>query len=130
MKDIAKNFENSNINYQSYRLNVDTRLLYLINKSNLDRVCILEILKSKMLEFAHDNYAHEDHHRTLDRLKTTCYFFKMKSKIHAYIDDCSIYQLSKSSRKLSYEQLNLVETIAISLSQLSMNFIVALSIIT
>jgi len=130
VKDIAKNFEGPNIVYQSYRLNANIELLYLINKPNFDRVCIPKLLKRKVLEFAHDNYAHDGHYWTLDRLKIACYFSKMRSKVHAYIDGCSIYQLSKPSRRLLYDQLNPVETTTISLSQLAMDFVVALPMIT
>ncbi len=130
VKDIAKNFENPSIVYQSYQLNANIELLYLINKLNLDRVYISKLLEKKVLEFAHDNYVHDGHHRTLDRLKIVCYFLKIRSKIHAYIDKCLVYQLSKPSRRLLDDQLNFIETTTISLSQLAMDFVVALLMIT
>jgi len=103
VKDIAKNFESPNIVYQSYRLNANIELLYLINKLNFNRVCILKLLERKVLKFAHDNYVYDDYYQTLDRLKIACYFLKIRSKIHAYIDKCLVYQLSKSSRRLLYD---------------------------
>jgi len=89
VKDIAKNFKSLNIVYQSYRLNANIELLYLINKLNFNRICISKLLKRKVFEFVYNNYVYDNYYRILNRLKITCYFFKIKSKIYAYIDKCS-----------------------------------------
>ena len=116
--------------YHSYRLNKDTELLYFVNKSNSNRICISTNLKKKIFEFVYDNYAHESFYKTIDRLRSSTYCLKMRKKIRSYIKNCSTCQLSKSSRRPFYEKLHLIKIIAKSLVQLFMNFIMILSMIT
>ena len=125
---IAENSENTT--YHSYRINFDFGLLYFVNRSNSNRIYIFASLKKKVFEFVHDNYVHEDFYKTIDWLRSSTYFLKMKKKVRNYIENCSACQLSKLSRKFSYEELHLIEIIAKSFAQLFMNFIMIFSIIT
>jgi len=115
VQNIAKNFENSNIVYQLYQLNANIELLYLINKFNFDCIYILELFERKVFEFVYNNYIYNNYYRTLDRLKTACFFLKIKNKIYIYINKYLVYQLLKFLRKLLYNQFNSVEITAISL---------------
>lgn len=94
--------------YQSYRLNVNFELLYILNSPNLDRLCISGKFTRRILEYEHDSHAYEEIHRTYDRLRDSIYFPKMRQVIQSYIDDYPTYQLSKPSRQLSYGQLHSV----------------------
>ena len=116
--------------YQFYRFDIDSDLLYLINRLSFDRVCISAILKRDVMKFAHDNHAHEDIHRILNRIKVSTYFSKMRKKMLIYVESCLVCQLFKSSRKLFYEQLNLIEITIQLLAKLNMNFIVELFMIS
>ena len=115
--------------YQFYKLDIDSDLLYLVNRLSFDRVCISTILKRDVMKFVHDNHAHEDIHRILNRIKASTYFSKMRKKILVYVESCLVCQLFKSSRKPFYEQLNLIEITIQFLAKLNMNFIVELSMI-
>ena len=116
--------------YQSYRLDIDNDLLYLINRLSFDWVCISIVLKRNVMKFAHDNHAHEDIHRILNRIKVSTYFSKMRKKMLIYVESCLVCQLFKFSRKSLYEQLNLIEITIQFLAKLNMNFIVELSMIS
>ena len=117
--------------YQSYRLDIDNDLLYLINRLSLDRVCISTVLKRNVMKFAHDtNHAHENIHRILNRIKASTYFSKMRKKMLVYVESCLVRQLFKFNRKSSYEQLNFIEITIEFLAKLNMNFIVELSMIS
>ena len=89
--------------YQSYRLDIDSDLFYLVNRFSLDRMCILVFLKRNVMKFVHDNHAHENIHRTLNRIKISTYFSKMRKKMLIYVESCFVCQLFKFNRKLSYE---------------------------
>ena len=119
-----------NMIYHSYRLNTNIELLYFINKSNSNCICISANLKKKILKFVYNNYVHESFYKTIDRLRSSAYFFKMRKKVRNYIKNCSIYQFSKSNRRPSYKKLHSIKIIAKSLAQLFMNFIMIFSIIT
>ena len=116
--------------YQFYKLNIDSDLLYLVNRLNFDRVCISTVLKRDVMKFVHDNHAHEDIHRILNRIKASTYFLKMRKKMLIYVENCLVCQLFKFSRKSFYEQLNLIEITIQFLAKLNMNFIVELSMIS
>ena len=115
--------------YQSYRFDIDNDLLYLVNRFNFDRVCISVVLKRDVMKFVHDNHAHEDIHRILNRIKTSTYFSKMRKKMLIYVESCFVCQLFKFSRKFLYEQLNLIEITIQILTKLNMNFIIELFMI-
>ena len=116
--------------YQFYRFDIDSDLLYLVNRFNFDRMCILTVLKRNVMKFAHDNHAHEDIHRILNRIKASTYFSKMRKKILIYVESCLVCQLFKFSRKSFYEQLNLIKITIQFLAKLNMNFIVELFMIS
>ena len=122
--------DDSIIIYQSYKFDIDSDLLYLINRLSLDRVCISTVLKRDVMKFAHDNHAHENIHRTLNRIKVSIYDSKMRKKMLIYVESCLVCQLFKFSRKSLYEQLNLIEITIQFLAKLNMNFIVELSMIS
>ena len=103
--------DSENTTYHAYRINFDFELLYFVNKSNLNRICILANLKKKILKFVYDNYVYENFHRTIDRLRSSTYFFKIRKKVRNYIENCSTCQLSKSNRRFSYEELHSIEII-------------------
>ena len=113
--------------YQSYRLDLESQLLYLISRSKSDRLCISKILQKKVLEYAHDRHVHEEVHRTYDLLRRFVFISRMKKLVHEYVLSCSFCQLSKASRQLSYEELHSIELSEKSLTKVSIDFIVALS---
>ena len=76
------------------------------------------------MKFAHDNHAHEDIHRILNRIKASTYFSKMRKKILVYVESCLVYQLFKFNRKSLYKQLNFIKITIQLLAKLNMNFIV------
>ena len=91
--------------FQYYRLNTDTGLLYLKNKSEPDRLCIPQKFQRRLLEYAHDEHAHDGVHRTYDLLSRSMYMPKMKKTVTEYVTTCVVCQLFKPSRQLSYGQL-------------------------
>ena len=95
--------DSKNLIYHSYRLNFNFKLFYLINHSNLNRVCISASMKRRVMKYAYDNHIHDDFHKIIDCFKQTTHFFKMRIKINRYIENCSTCQLSKSIKKSFYE---------------------------
>ena len=130
IQNIINDVNDSITMYQFYKFDIDSDLLYLINRLNFDRVCISIVLKRDVIKFAHDNHAHEDIHRILNRIKASTYFSKMRKKMLVYVESCLVCQLFKFSRKLSYEQLNLIEITIQILTKLNMNFIIELFMIS
>ena len=126
MEVIKDNETGPNTVYQSYRLDPDSGLLYMVNKSGPDRMCISKKKTQELLQFAHDNQAHGGIHRTYDRLRLSIYFPKMRKTIQEYIDGCPACQLLKPTRLLSYGQLQSIPSTGEPLEVLSIDFIVAL----
>ena len=112
--------------YQSYRLDIDSQLLYMLERSAPDRLCIPEKLVRQILEYGHDHHAHGGIHRTYDRLRSSVYFPKMRKVIQSYIEGCPACQLSKPSRQLPYGQLQPIGDSQQPLEVLSMDFVVGL----
>ena len=81
----------SQIVYQSYRLNINSNLFYFINRFESNRVCILIFLHFQLFQYVHDNHAYNKFNRFLYRFKQNAYIFKMKKLFQKYINDCSIY---------------------------------------
>ena len=121
--------DSKNSMYHSYRLNFDFEFLYLINHSNLNRVCISASMKRRVIKYAHDNHVYDDFYKIINRFKQTTHFFKMRVKINCYIESCSTCQLLKSIKKSFYKQLHFIKIIAKFFIKLSINFIVALLMI-
>lgn len=114
--------------YQSYRLDLDSGLLYFVNKPEPDRICIPANLQLQLFQFAHDNHAHGGINRSLNRIRRSAYIPKLKKHLQTYIDGCPACQLSKPSRQLPYGQLHPIETHKEPLAELSMDFIVGLPV--
>jgi hypothetical protein len=125
----TKNDENEiNTTYQFYRLNSNTDFLYLISQFDSNRFCILKALEKEMLEYAHDKHAHDEVHRTYDLLRRSVFMSKMKKLVHDYVTFCSFCQLFKTSRQLFYKELHSIDLSSESLSKISIDFIVILSL--
>jgi hypothetical protein len=118
--------EEINTQYQSYRMNSNIDLLYLIARSKSNRFCISKNLQKKILKYAHDKHAHEEVHRTYDLLRRSVTMSKMKKLVHEYVTFCSSCQLSKLFRQLSCEELQSINLSSKSLSKMSIDFIVIL----
>lgn len=112
--------------YQSYRIDPEKHLLYMVSKDGPDRLCIPATLVKDMLKYAHDTHAHGGTHRTIDRLRSAVFFPRMRKAVQSYVDGCPACQLSKPSRKLPYGQLQPVETGDLPLTDVAIDFIVGL----
>ena len=123
IKDENNDFQKK---FQYYRLNTDTELFYLKNKFESNRLCISQKSQKRLLKYAHNEHAHDDVHRTYDLLLRSVYMPKMKKTIMKYVTTCFACQLFKSSRQLSYEQLQSIFFSKEFLSELNLNFIVVL----
>jgi hypothetical protein len=126
VRRIAISNEEVNILYQFYRLDLESRLLYLVNRSKSNRLCILKVLQKEILEYAHDKHAHDEMHRTYDLLRRSVFILKMKRLVSEYVLFCLVCQLSKSSRQLSYEKLHSIDLSEESLVEINIDFIVTL----
>ena len=69
-------------------------------------------------------------HRTYDLFMKSVFISKMKMLINDYVISCSTCQLFKSSRQFSYEELKSISLSNESLAELSLDFIVELSMIS
>ena len=101
-------------------------MLYFVNRFESDRVCISIFLHFRLFQYAHDNHVHDDFNRSLYRFKQSAYIFKLRKLFQTYINGCSVCQLSKFFRKLSYDQLHFIEIFDELLVELFMNFIMRL----
>ena len=126
IKKIKNNEKNSSTKYQVYRLNFETDLLYVKNRSNFDKICIFEKCQKALFEYGHDQHAHDEIHRIYELLHRLVFMPKIKKLITDYIISCSACQFFKSSRQLFYEQLQSISFFSKSFSELSFDFIVIL----
>ena len=110
-----------------YRLNSNLNLLYYINKSKSNFLCISTSLYLKIFQFAHDNHAHNNIVKSLNKIKRNAYIFKLKKTLQLYINNYFACQLFKFFRRLSYESLYSIETYKKKFFELFINFIVELS---
>ena len=122
------NDENPLTEYQVYRLDPKTNLLYVKNKSDSDRICISEKCQKTLLEYEHDQHAHDEIHRIYELLHRSVFMPKMKKLITEYVTSCFVCQLFKSSRQLFYEELQPIPLSSESLFELSFDFIVTLPV--
>jgi hypothetical protein len=97
-----------NFKYQSYRLDSESKLLYLTKWTDSDRLCISTKLSKDILFHAHDANAHDEIHRIYDFLRKSIFMINMKKKITKYVTTCSFCQISKNSNQKSYEELQFI----------------------
>jgi hypothetical protein len=121
--------EDNMIKYQSYRLNFESNLLYFIEITSFDRLCILEKLSKNILFHAHDRNAHDEIHRIYDFLRRSAFISKMKKRVKKYVTACSSCQIFKDSTQKSYEKLQFISIFQEFLFEMSLNFIVKLLMI-
>jgi hypothetical protein len=105
----SKNFiEIANFKYQSYRLNSESKLLYLTKRTNSDRLYISTKLSKNILFHVYDANAHDEIHRTYDFLRRSIFMINMKKRITKYVTTCSFCQISKSFNSKSYKELQFI----------------------
>jgi hypothetical protein len=121
--------EDNMIKYQSYRLNFELNLLYFIEITSSDRLCILEKLSKNILFHAHDRNAHDEIHQIYDFLRRSVFISKMKKRVKNYVIACSFYQIFKNSTQKSYEKLQFISIFQEFFFEMSLNFIVELLMI-
>ena len=123
MKTISKR----NINSTKWIL----RRIYFISKTNFIRTNYAFQKKVKNVSFnmLMMNMLKEKIHKTYDLLYKSIFIFRMKKMIIQYVIACSICQLFKPSRQLSYEKLQSLKIFVKSLTKFSLNFIVTLFMI-
>jgi hypothetical protein len=132
---IKKQMQNSEFNednmikYQSYRLNLESKLLYLIEITSSDRLCIFEKLNKDILFHAHDRNAHVEIHRIYDFLRRSAFISEMRKRVKEYVTACSSCQIFKDSIQKSYEKLQFISISQEFLFEMSLNFIVNLLMI-
>ncbi len=132
---IKKQMQNSEFNednmikYQFYRLNFESNLLYFIEITNSDRLCIFEKLSKNILFHAHDRNAHDEIHRIYDFLRRSAFILKMKKRVKIYVIACSSCQIFKDSIQKSYEKLQFISIFQEFFFETSLNFIVKLLMI-
>jgi predicted XRE-type DNA-binding protein len=126
----SKNFiEIVNFKYQSYRLNSESKLLYLTKWTDSDRLCISAKLSKDILFHVHDANAHDEIHRTYDFLRKSIFMTDMKKRVTKYVTTCSFCQISKNFNQKSYEELQFISIFQKSLFEMSLNFVVKLLMI-
>lgn len=129
MKKTKNEKNNFKTKYQFYKMNSKTNLFYFKNKFHSDKLCISKKNQKCFLQYAHDEHAHGEIHRTYDLLYKSMFIFKMKKMVTQYVIACSICQFSKLLKQLPYEKLQLLKMPTESLTKLFLNFIVALFMI-
>jgi hypothetical protein len=100
--------ENNMIKYQSYRLNFESKFLYLIEITSFDRLCIFQKLSEDILFHAYDRNAHDEIHRIYDFLRKSTFISKIKKRVKKYVTACSFCQIFKNSTQKSYEKLQFI----------------------
>jgi hypothetical protein len=125
----SKFSENNMIKYQSYRLNFESKLLYLIEITNSDRLCNFEKLSKDILFHVHDRNAHDEIYRIYDFLRRSAFISKMKKRVKKYVIACSSCQIFKDSTQKSYEKLQFISIFQEFFFEMSLNFIIKLLMI-
>ena len=122
--------EKFNVEWQTYRFDSETKFFYFKNKRNSNRLCIFESCHKRILHYVHDEHAHEEVHRTYNLFIKSVFISKMKMLINDYVISCPTCQLFKSSKQFSYEKLKSISFSNESLTELNLDFIVELSMIS
>ena len=128
IEKIKNNDKDSLTKYQIYKLNSKMNLLYVKNKSNSDKICIFEKCQKTLLEYEHDQYAHDEIYRIYEFLHKSIFMFKMKKLIIEYMTNCFVCQFFKSSKQLFYEKLQFISFFSKLFFELSFDFIVTFSV--
>lgn len=98
IKTIKNDDNNFKTSFQLFKINFEIYLLYLRNKSNSNRLCVLEKIQKKFLQYAHDKHAHENIHKTYDLLCKSIFMPKNKiinQRLRHFMLDLSIIQVIK-----------------------------------
>ena len=101
VKETKKNEDGPVVTREMFRIDMDTKLLYKMEKDGKNRLCIPAKQQGTILKMAHDHHAHQGVNRVLERLLDVCYFPKMRQTVKSYVSGCPECQVSKPSRKLS-----------------------------
>jgi hypothetical protein len=129
MKNSKKFTEIANFKYQSYRLNSESKLLYLTKRTSSNRLCISTKLSKDILFHAHHANAHDEIHQIYDFLQRSIFMTNMKKKVTEYVTTCSFCQISKNFNQKSYEELQFISIFQKFFFEMSLNFVVKLLMI-
>ena len=110
-------------------MNSNIDLLYLRQRLDSNKLCILNTCYKRILQYAHDEHVHKEIHRTHDLLRRSIFMFKMTAKIKKYVITCSICQFFKSFKQRFYKELQFIQFFAESMTKFNLDFIVILSMI-
>ena len=128
IEKIKNNDENSLTKYQIYKLNSETNLLYVKNKSNSDKICISEKCQKTLFKYEHDQHAHDEIHRIYEFFHKSVLMFKMKKLIIKYVTNCFVCQFFKFSKQFFYEKLQFISFFSKSFFELNFDFIMTFSV--
>ena len=122
---------NSDYRLEDLQFRLRNDLIYYVEFVNeREQLCIFRSMTKEVFELTHDRQSHVKYHRIYANLASSIYIRKMSSRLQKYIQHCSQCQLNSTKRHSSYEFLRSITSSIISFHTISMNFILALSIIS
>ncbi len=92
-------------------------------------LCISHSLHGKMFKLTHDKMKHSEYTQTHERLTDTLYIYDLFKNLHKYLQHCLQCQLNQTPHHKPYEVLQSILLLLRPFHTLTIDFILALSVI-
>ena len=113
---------------ETFRLDIDTGLLFQMAPDGQERLCIPAALHREVLRTAHDQVGHPGRTRTCERIRTTLYIPHLRKLAAAYISSCPVCRAARPSTSKPAGKLQPIDTPFIPFFTIAMDFIVGLPV--
>lgn len=112
---------------ESFRVDMDTKLMYQMTDTGHERLCIPAKFHRDLLTFAHDKQAHQGVGRVIDRLRQNVYIPGLRQVVERYIHSCPVCAATKPSRQPPLGQLQPISSPNVPFAVQTIDIIVSLS---
>jgi len=104
-------------------------LVYYKDIEKRPHLCIPHSLHGEVFKLAHDEMGHSEYTQTHERLTDALYIYDLFKNLHEYLQHCLQCQLNQTPHHKPYEALQSILSLLHSFHTLTINFILALSVI-
>lgn len=111
---------------ESFRIDMDTKLMYQMSSTGHERLCIPAKLYRPVLATVHDKRAHQGVSRMINRLQQNVYIPGVRKVVEEYVYACPVCAATKPSRRPPLGELQPIETPTIPFAVQTIDIIVSL----
>ncbi len=129
---ILKMLNNNNtlgLNAAKLPYELKNRLVYYKDIEKRPHLCISHSLHDKVFKLAHDKIRHSEYAQTHKRLTDALYIYDLFKNLHKYLQHCLQCQLNQTPHHKPYEVLQSILSLLRPFYTLTIDFILALSVI-